>query len=227
VANGGTGASSLTANNVLLGNGTSAVQVVAPSTSGNVLTSNGTTWTSAAAPGGGSLIFLSSVTASSSTTVDVETGIGSTYAYYMITFTGITSSVDDVDLRAHLKIGAGYQTSQYSSTTIYGTTESSTVNLDSASNSFNVVRSRVGNASGKSAQGFFMFGSPESTSLYKAATWNATAFSPDFFGTTKTGSNFGGGFYVGTTQALSGVRFFFSFGNIVSGTFRLYGIKNS
>lgn len=50
VANGGTGATSLTANNVLLGNGTSAVQVVAPGTAGNVLTSNGTTWTSAAAP---------------------------------------------------------------------------------------------------------------------------------------------------------------------------------
>jgi hypothetical protein len=48
VANGGTGATSLTANNVLLGNGTSALQVVAPGTSGNVLTSNGTTWTSAA-----------------------------------------------------------------------------------------------------------------------------------------------------------------------------------
>jgi hypothetical protein len=48
VADGGTGSSSLAANNVLLGNGTSALQVVAPSTSGNVLTSNGTTWTSTA-----------------------------------------------------------------------------------------------------------------------------------------------------------------------------------
>jgi len=48
VANGGTGATSLTANNVLLGNGTSALQAVAPGTSGNVLTSDGTTWTSAA-----------------------------------------------------------------------------------------------------------------------------------------------------------------------------------
>jgi hypothetical protein len=48
VARGGTGASTLTANNVLLGNGTSALQAVAPGTSGNVLTSNGTTWTSAA-----------------------------------------------------------------------------------------------------------------------------------------------------------------------------------
>lgn len=49
VANGGTGASSLTANTVLLRNGTSAIQAVAPETSGNVLTSNGITWTSAAA----------------------------------------------------------------------------------------------------------------------------------------------------------------------------------
>jgi hypothetical protein len=50
VANGGTGAASLTANNVLLGNGTSALQAVAPGTSGNVLTSNGTTWVSTAIP---------------------------------------------------------------------------------------------------------------------------------------------------------------------------------
>lgn len=52
VAYGGTGSATLTANNVLLGNGTSALQVVAPGTAGNVLTSDGTTWTSAAAGGG-------------------------------------------------------------------------------------------------------------------------------------------------------------------------------
>ena len=51
-ANGGTGATSLAANNVILGNGTSAVQVVAPGTSGNVLKSNGSTWTSAAEAAG-------------------------------------------------------------------------------------------------------------------------------------------------------------------------------
>jgi hypothetical protein len=46
VADGGTGSSSLTANNVLLGNGTSPLQVVAPGTLGNVLASNGSTWAS-------------------------------------------------------------------------------------------------------------------------------------------------------------------------------------
>ena len=50
VANGGTGAATLTANAVLIGNGTSAVSAVAPGSSGNVLTSNGTAWTSAAPP---------------------------------------------------------------------------------------------------------------------------------------------------------------------------------
>ena len=50
VADGGTGASSITANSVILGNGTSALSgnLVAPGTNGNVLKSNGTTWTSAA-----------------------------------------------------------------------------------------------------------------------------------------------------------------------------------
>lgn len=47
VADGGTGRSSLTANAVLLGNGTSGINSVSPSTSGNLLVSNGTTWTSA------------------------------------------------------------------------------------------------------------------------------------------------------------------------------------
>jgi hypothetical protein len=49
VASGGTGLATLTANNVLIGNGTSNVTFVAPGSTGNVLTSNGSTWTSAAA----------------------------------------------------------------------------------------------------------------------------------------------------------------------------------
>lgn len=53
VANGGTSLTTLTANNVMLGNGTSAPTFVAPSTTGNVLTSNGTTWASSAPAAGG------------------------------------------------------------------------------------------------------------------------------------------------------------------------------
>lgn len=49
VANGGTGLGTLTANGVLIGNGTSNPTFVAPGGSGNVLTSNGTTWISQSA----------------------------------------------------------------------------------------------------------------------------------------------------------------------------------
>ena len=47
VSGGGTGLNTLTANNVILGNGASSPTFVAPGTTGNVLTSNGTTWVSA------------------------------------------------------------------------------------------------------------------------------------------------------------------------------------
>ena len=76
VANGGTGATSLTANNVLLGNGTSALQVVAPGTSGNILTSNGTTWAS---------------TAPTSISRTVFIGAGTANDTNYVTFTGISS----------------------------------------------------------------------------------------------------------------------------------------
>jgi len=47
VANGGTGLATLTANNLMVGNGTGNVTFIAPGASGNILTSNGTTWASA------------------------------------------------------------------------------------------------------------------------------------------------------------------------------------
>jgi hypothetical protein len=71
-SNGGTGATTLAANNVLLGNGTSALQVVAPGTNGNVLTSNGTTWTSAAPSGGLTNFTAGANTAAPNATVPVN-----------------------------------------------------------------------------------------------------------------------------------------------------------
>ena len=63
VTSGGTGLATLTAENVILGNGTSSPTFVAPSTSGNVLTSNGTTWQSTAPVGGGTVTSASVVSA--------------------------------------------------------------------------------------------------------------------------------------------------------------------
>ena len=64
VASGGTGSTSLTANTMLIGNGTSALLGLAPGTSGNVAISNGTTWTSATVTS-----FAGTVTATSGSTI--------------------------------------------------------------------------------------------------------------------------------------------------------------
>jgi len=76
VSNGGVGAATLTANNVLLGNGTSTVQFVAPGSTGNVLTSNGSTWTSAAAAAfdSGTVMLFAQTTAPTGWTKNTSTG---------------------------------------------------------------------------------------------------------------------------------------------------------
>lgn len=86
VANGGTGASSFTANNVLLGNGSSSFQTVAPGASGNLLISNGTTWTSSAAPpvnalgdpGANGVVVRTALNTTTARTITAGTGISIT-----------------------------------------------------------------------------------------------------------------------------------------------------
>jgi len=86
VANGGTGATILTANSVLLGNGTSAPLAVAPSTSGNVLTSNGTTWQSTAPASAATPMNLTEISGSSvSGSSSIEfTNLDNSYDYYLL-----------------------------------------------------------------------------------------------------------------------------------------------
>lgn len=90
VAQGGTGAATLTANAVLIGNGTSAVTAVAPSTNGNVLTSNGTAWTSTA-PTSASLTLLATLTTTSGTTQSA-TGLATTYTNLVIVLENLGNS---------------------------------------------------------------------------------------------------------------------------------------
>jgi len=131
VANGGTSLTTLTANNVILGNGTSAPTFMAPSTSGNLLTSNGTTWQSTApaaqmptgaltayagatAPTGYLLCDGSSV--SSSTYLALHAVISNTYGGTAYSGAGALS-FNLPDLRGRLPMGAGTGTGQNASGT--------------------------------------------------------------------------------------------------------------
>jgi hypothetical protein len=99
VANGGTGAATLTANSVLLGNGTSAVQVVAPGATGNVLTSDGTTWVSATPSGGGG----------GALTIDNKTAAYTVVAGDLGKIINCTANSFTVSLTAAATLGAGFE----------------------------------------------------------------------------------------------------------------------
>jgi hypothetical protein len=225
VAGGGTGATSLTANNVLLGNGTSALQVVAPGTSGNVLLSDGTTWTSSSPTFAGSWLYLSTVTASAAATADIETTFNSTYDVYALVITDMVTS-QSTDIRMRLKINDTYQTTSYKHFTQRSTSASATYS-SSASTSATSIAFTGGNIdpvnySNAMSEYVVYIHNPAGTTKYKGVYWMGTALnnSGDIM------QNVGAATYSGGAQALTGVRFFGAAGNI-SGTFRLYGIKNS
>lgn len=135
VSNGGTGASTFTANNVLLGNGTSAFQSVAPGASGNVLYSNGTTWVSSVPPSqlpsqtgnDGKVLTTNGTDAAWSSAINRGTAVASTSGTN-IEFTGIPSWARKITIMLRLvstngtsdylvQVGSGsFSTSNYEST---------------------------------------------------------------------------------------------------------------
>jgi len=78
VADGGTGRSTLTANAVLTGNGTSGINSVSPGATGNLLVSNGTTWTAATLASSGVKLGLG-ITGETYNDVTGSRAYGSTY----------------------------------------------------------------------------------------------------------------------------------------------------
>jgi hypothetical protein len=216
VASGGTNAATLTANNVLLGNGTNTLQVVAPGTSGNLLTSNGTTWTSSApaAGGSGSWIYLSTVTASNVATADIETTFNSTYDTYVIVANGVYP-ISSTIIRVRFKISGSYDTSaNYTWVPFAGAGDTSQTSISiMGTNSSNVERY---------SSNFLMYiYNPSSSSVNKNCT-----FIGSMYDATPTLTNIAMNSNFNSTTALTGVRFFNNAGNI-TGTFRLYGIKKS
>lgn len=129
VSNGGTGLATLTANNVMLGNGTSTPTFVAPSTSGNLLTSNGTTWqstapaASAAVPTGSMMPYAGATAPTGYLLCDASAVSRATYAdlfAVLSTTYGIgngSTTFNLPDMRGRIPMGAGTGTGLNSSGT--------------------------------------------------------------------------------------------------------------
>jgi len=240
VGSGGTGATSLsgittgTATNLAGGsNGTipyqsaaGTTQMLAVGTAGQVLQTNGAgapTWVT---PGGGSWIYLSTVTASNSATVDIETTIDSTYQTYAIVASSVIPVTNTVNLRARQKQGGVYKVDNYQYH--LSISNNGSANYAGAANgntdSYQVTNTLSDPSGPEGGASFVMYiPNPSNTTLRKTifATGVASSSGTGAAQMTLAGSNFD------LTSALTGIQFFMSSGNISVGTFRLYGIKNS
>jgi hypothetical protein len=200
-------------------------QMLAVGSAGQVLQTNGAGAPSWVTPGGGSLIFLSTVTASNSATVDIETTFNSTYENYILIVSNLRGTSASAELRIRFKLSGGYSSADYS----YHSTklESNVGTYDASANSGAtqlLAATNVATGAANSVQGNFYIYNPSSTTSYKAIH-GVVVNGFDNSGSARTTHLHGANNT--DTSALTGLRFFMSVGNISAGTFRLYGIKNS
>lgn len=247
VGSGGTGATSLsgitvgtatsatTATNIAGGsNGTipyqsaaGTTQMLAVGTSGQVLQSNGAAAPTWVAAGGGSMVFLSTVTATNAATADVETTFNSTYDNYVIMATGVIGISDARTKLMQLKVSGTYQTSGYRAILQSTAYASGVQTITAQSSEFILFESHYASTYPNELSDFIVYiRRPSNATTYKTVNFLGSGFGAGTASALAAVSVYGGGSYTGGTGAITGVRFLCSTGNI-TGTFRLYGIKNS
>ncbi len=181
--------------------------------------------TGATGAAGNALVLLSTVTANNSATVDVETTLDATYDAYLLIATGVTIANDSESLRCQLKIGGAYlATSTYfyhasvpnSSAATYSGVNAALAGMEASIR----ISGAIGSAAGEHINIEVKISNPAGTTLSKTIRWSGEAInnSGEIYPITGAGGN-------GGTAALTGLRFFASLGNILSGDFRLYGYK--
>ncbi|CAB4139845.1 hypothetical protein UFOVP353_55 [uncultured Caudovirales phage] len=232
---GGTGRASHTAYAVVCGGttSTSAQQSVASvGTSGHVLTSNG----AGALPSfqalptaSGGWVPIKTVTASASATVDFVNGsagvvLDSTYKAYAVVISVLRPATDGSDLYIRTSSNGGVSFDTGGSDYNYAATglNSNGTNINGqGNNTYAFVCGFLGNDTGESTSAVIYFFSPSSTLKFQFS--GQTAFT-NALGYTSTNS------FVGSRLAIADVdaiRFLMSSGNITSGTFTLYGLKDA
>jgi hypothetical protein len=189
--------------------------------------------TSFANASGGTLILLSTQTASASATISFTTGLDSTYDAYEFHFINIHPSVDGAEFTFNMSTDSGSNYNVTKTSTIFrvyqneaGTdTDLSYISARGLAEStgFQTLSgTNVGASADESCVGTLQLFNPSSTTYVKHfISTNQMYESADY--TTET---FVAG-YGNTTSAVNAIRFQMSSGNIDDGIIKLYGVKKS
>jgi len=178
----------------------------------------------------GSLILLSTQTASASANISFTSGIDSTYDSYVFKFYDIHPATDNVQFEFNMSTdsGSNYNVTKTSSFFYSGHNESGTntyleynVTQDLAqSTAFQPIAHEVGNDADQSCSGSLQLFNPASTTYVKHFIANTNIGQINNY----TYNAYSAG-YGNTTSAINAVRFQMSSGNIDDGIIKMYGVK--
>ena len=178
---------------------------------------------------GGSMILLSTTTASSSATIDFTSGIDSTYKEYIFKFINIHPANNDVEFQVNFRDGSTAYDATKTSTFFYAyhnegdsaTALSYDTGQDLAqSTGVQTIVLGQGNGNDESASGYLHLYDPSNTTFVKHFMARISFYQHNNYAF----DNYTSG-YCNVTAAIDGVQFSFSSGNIDSGTIKLYGIR--
>ena len=180
---------------------------------------------------GGSMVLLSTVTASSSSTVSFTSGIDSTYKEYIFKFIDIHPASDsDVQFQFNgsADTGSNYnvtKTTTHFSAYHYEADTYTSVGYNTAydlaqSTAFQTLSTSIGADNDQCGSGYIHLFNPSSTTFAKHFISNVSFVQSDDVQRIDYVAG-----YFNTTSAVDAVQFKVSSGNIDSGVIKLYGIK--
>lgn len=180
------------------------------------------------------LVYLSTLTASNSATLDDTTDITATYDEYLFVLRNVVPVTNNVALKMRVSTNGGstWQATSYLSliagaftTGLSGTGSAA----DGATDGIlltgtNTNLDGLGNAATVGVSGAVWLHSPNSTSDIALVTGQTTWLAQ---GSTRLDVGSIGGSWNSTGAAINAVRFLMTSGNISSGTIKVYGLKTS
>jgi hypothetical protein len=187
--------------------------------------------TSFANASGGTLILLSTQTASNSATISFTTGLNSTYDEYQFKFIDIHPRTDIVTFDFNLSTDGGSNYNVTKTTTAFralhtetGVTTSFiyTTGDDLAqSTAFQIINGSIGNDADQSCAGTLTLFNPSSTTYVKHFISDTNCYREDDLTIRKFMAGYGN-----TTSAINAIQFKMESGNF-DGVIKLYGVKKS
>ena len=196
------------------------------------LISNGTTLLDSGALDSGvatgSMILLSTITASSSSTVNFTSGIDSTYKEYIIKVIDIhPSATQDFRFQGNAAGGSGFNETITSTHFRAFHNEAGNTTSLAYGGSYDLAQGTgaqilfngVGADDDQSASGTLHLFDPSNTTFVKHWMWQGTQYQSSDYNIVHYAAG-----YFNTTTAIDEIQFTPSTGNIASGTFKLYGV---